>query len=59
MLQQLWDFGEGNAFENLLRDGGLRAEPAAEDNVVALHRLTARVDFHALQTDVADVMLGA
>src|SRR6266498_4044738 len=48
-------FAERNPREHLLANPRLRAHAAAEDDVVAL----ARADLHALQADVANVMLRA
>src|SRR5205814_4886201 len=54
-FEQRWNFAERNAGEDLFADARLGADAAAEDDVVTF----ARADLHALQADIADVMLRA
>src|SRR2546423_3832583 len=54
-FEQRWNFAERNAGEDLFADARLGTDAAAEDDVVTF----ARADLHALQADIADVMLRA
>src|SRR6185295_17468420 len=51
------NFAERNSREDLLRDRLRVAIAAAEHDVVTLDRRAANVHFHALQADVAHIML--
>src|SRR5262245_52707689 len=57
VFQQTRNLAEGNRVEDLFGDGLGGPVTAAKDNVVALHGGTVHLDFHALQTNVAHVML--
>src|SRR6266567_2849868 len=58
-FQQHGKFVERNAGENLFADARVRATATAENDVVTFHRFAAEIDLHALQSDVADVVLRA
>src|ERR1051326_7820435 len=59
LFQGRLEIAEGDALKDLTADGVPRAEPAPDEDVVAIDRFAGHFDLGAQQADVPHVVLGA